>query len=95
MSKTVPKYIFIVPYRNRENDLTHFRVYMKYILEDILTTDYEIYFSYQNDERAFNRGATKNIGFLAMREKYPDHYRDITFVFNDIDIYSFKIDTIK
>ena len=86
MFSNIPKIIFIVPYRNRVNDLTHFRVYMKYILEDILTTDYEIYFSYQNDERAFNRGATKNIGFLAMREKYPDHYRDITFVFNDIDI---------
>ena len=90
MVSNIPKIIFIVPYRNRENDLTHFRVYMKYILEDILITDYEIYFSYQNDERAFNRGATKNIGFLAMREKYPDHYRDITFVFNDIDILPYK-----
>lgn len=52
--------------------------------------DYEIYFSHQYDDRPFNRGAAKNIGFLAIKEKYPDHYRDITFVFNDIDTIPFS-----
>lgn len=80
-----PKIIFIVPYRNRENDKTHFEVYIKYLLEDIDSNDYEIYYSHQNDTRAFNRGAVKNIGFIAMRDKYPDTYKSITFVFNDID----------
>ena len=83
---TTPNIIFIVPYRNRENDKIHFDVYMKYLLEDLNSQDYEIYFSHQNDKRAFNRGAVKNIGFIAMRNKYPDTYKNITFVFNDIDI---------
>lgn len=81
----IPKMIFIIPYRNRLFLKTHFQIYMKYILEDILKEDYEIYFVHQSDKRPFNRGGMKNIGFLAMREKYPNHYRDITFIFNDID----------
>ena len=58
---------------------------MKHILEDYEKDEYEIYFSHQTDNREFNRGATKNIGFLAMKEKYPDTYKQITFVFNDVD----------
>ena len=85
ISNNIPKIIFIVPYRNRAPHLVHFKVYMKYILSDIPENDYEIYFIHQVDTRPFNRGAMKNIGFLVMKEKYPNHYKDITFVFNDID----------
>jgi len=55
------------------------------MLEDLAPTDYKIYYAHQNDARDFNRGALKNIGFLAMKEKYPNDYKNITFVFNDVD----------
>jgi len=61
---------------------------MSFILED--DDDYEIYFSHQCDNRNFNRGGTKNIGFLAMKEKYPDNYKNITFIFNDVDTLPFN-----
>ena len=84
----IPKKIFIVPYRNRPEQKFFFCKYMKFLLEH--TTDYEIYFSHQTDKRSFNRGATRNIGFLAMKAKYPNHYKEITFVFNDLDTIPFN-----
>lgn len=85
--RKVPKKIFIVPYRNRVQHKFFFCKYMSYILED--KDDYEIFFSHQCDARTFNRGATKNIGFIAAKNKYPDHYQNITFIFNDVDTIPF------
>ena len=59
----VPKMIFIVPYRNREQHKTFFSKYMEFIMEDVSKDDYEIYFSHQCDKRNLNRGGMKNIGF--------------------------------
>jgi hypothetical protein len=84
----VPKIVFIVPYRNRPQHKFFFSNYLKTIMED--SVDYELYFSHQCDVRAFNRGATKNIGFLAIKEKYPNDYKNITFVFNDVDTVPFS-----
>jgi len=84
----VPKRIFIVPYRNRVQHKFFFCKYMSFILEN--DDDYEIFFSHQCDARTFNRGATKNIGFIAARNKYPQHYKDITFIFNDVDTIPFS-----
>lgn len=84
----IPKRIFIVPYRNRVQHKFFFSKYMSFILED--KNDYEIFFSHQCDSRTFNRGAVKNIGFIAARNKYPEHYKDITFIFNDVDTIPFS-----
>jgi hypothetical protein len=83
----IPKRIFIVPYRNRVQHKFFFSKYMSFILED--KDDYEIYFTHQCDARTFNRGAIKNIGFIAAKNKYPQHYKDITFIFNDVDTIPF------
>ena len=85
---SVPKIVFIVPYRNRKTHKLFFSKYMTTLL-DAFDCKYQIYFSHQADERPFNRGAAKNIGFLAIKQKYPNDYHNITFVFNDIDTVPF------
>lgn len=86
----IPKIIFIVPYRDRTPHKHFFINYMKIVMEDYKEEEYEIYFAHQCDKRPFNRGAMKNIGFLAMKKKYPKDYRKITFVFNDVDTVPYK-----
>ena len=87
---TIPKIVFIVPYRNRIHHKFFFCKYMSFLLENKSTDEYEIYFSHQHDKRSFNRGAMKNIGFLAMKDKYPNDYKNMSFVFNDVDTIPFN-----
>jgi hypothetical protein len=83
---SAPARIFIIPYRDRINDKKMFLENMQSILADSATAEpYEIYFAHQNDTRPFNRGGMKNIGFLAMKDKYPEAYKNITFIFHDVD----------
>jgi hypothetical protein len=81
----VPKIVFIVPYRDREQQYRFFSMQMARVLEDYHTNDYMYIFAHQKDERDFNRGALKNLGFLYAKSLFPEHYKTITFVFNDID----------
>jgi hypothetical protein len=76
--------VFIVPYRDREKDKAAFLENITQLLADD-PTPYEIYFAHQYDARPFNRGAMKNIGFLAVKDKYPTAYREMTFIFHDVD----------
>ena len=79
-------YIFIVPYRNREQQLINFNKIMIPILEKDIG-EYQIWYIHQTDKKMFNRGALLNIGFLIAKEKYPKYYLEITYVFHDIDIF--------
>jgi len=81
-----PKLIFIVPYRDREQHRIFFHNHMtNNILADIPKEDYKIWYIHQTDKREFNRGALKNIGFLIAKTEYPNDYKNITLVFNDVD----------
>ena len=77
--------IFIVPFRDRHIHKQMFLNKMAELLSDWPSNSYEIYFAHQCDARPFNRGAMKNIGFLAMKQKYPALYSSLTFIFHDVD----------
>lgn len=81
-----PKLVFIVPYRDREQHYAFFSQHMKRIMEG---TSHRILYIHQKDTRAFNRGAMKNIGFITVKQLYPDDYMKITLVFNDVDTMPF------
>jgi N-terminal region of glycosyl transferase group 7 len=81
----IPKLVFIVPYRDREQQRIFFANHMKTVLSDMNPDDYKIYYIHQCDTRAFNRGAMKNIGFMMVKAKYPADYQNITLVMNDVD----------
>lgn len=80
----IPSIVFIVPYRDRESEKTQYLSIMTPLLEKL---NAEIYIAHQCDNQPFNRGAMRNIGFLAVKNKYPENYTDITLVFNDVDTY--------
>ena len=85
-SSSIPDIIFIIPYRDREKQYEFFSKHMKTVLEDFSPDSFKIFYIHQNDSRSFNRGAVKNIGFLTVKNMYPNDYQNMTLVFNDIDI---------
>jgi hypothetical protein len=82
--KNIPKYVFIVPYRDRLPQLICYINHMKYILED-LADNFQILICHQYDSRPFNRGAMKNLGFIYVKNKFPNTYKDIILIYQDID----------
>lgn len=89
----IPETIFLIPYRDREQHKIDFEKAMKINLLNM--NSYKIYFVHQCDKRPFNRGAIKNIGFLAIKNLYPNNYKDITFIFHDIDVWGKYPNTIE
>lgn len=85
----VPRIIFVVPYRDREQHRLFFARHMAYVMEDYDPQEYVIWYIHQHDNRGFNRGALKNIGVLIAKQKYPNDWASITFVFNDVDTMPF------
>jgi hypothetical protein len=85
-----PRFIFIIPYRDREQHKHFFERQMEYLLEDYNSNSYKTFFVHQKDNRTFNRGAMKNIGFLAIKKKYPESYKNMTFIFHDVDTLPYK-----
>lgn len=82
----IPKLIFVVPYRDRLEQYQFFDDHMRTrILTVYDKSEYLILYAHQADDRPFNRGAMKNIGFLAGKSMFPNDYQKITFVFNDVD----------
>jgi hypothetical protein len=81
----IPRIVFIIPYRDREQQKSFFNSHMKMVMSDYPENAYKIFYIHQTDDREFNRGAMKNIGFLFIKKKYPNDYQNITIVFNDID----------
>lgn len=82
---------FIIPFRNREEQREVFLHHMTNIVEG----DHLFIFVHQKDKRTFNRGAMKNIGFLYVREHFPNMYKDSTLIFHDIDFVPYKKDVFS
>ena len=81
----IPQYIFIIPYRNRKEHIFFFKKYTSYLLEDYEKDSYRLLFVNQHDNLPFNRGAMKNMGFKYIKKIYPDSYKSIILIFNDVD----------
>ena len=75
---SIPELIFVIPYRDREKEKEEFITNMTKRLDGM---NYKFIFAHQQDNREFNRGALKNLGFLYAKSLYPNNYENITFVF--------------
>lgn len=77
--------IIIVPYKNRKSHYDYFEKYMtNYMNRLYKNKNFKIFYCNQLEDKPFNRGAIKNIGFLICKKLF-NNYKNITFIFQDID----------
>ena len=93
--RKIPKIVFIVPYRDKYLEKEFFVAQMLKVLEGKPDNYYKIYYIQQNNATKFNRGAMKNIGFSILKNQYPTYYKNITLVFNDIDVMPYDNHTMN
>ena len=79
-----PEIVIIVPYKNRKSHYNFYIKYMNNYMNNIYKKNFKIFFCNQLEDKPFNRGAIKNIGFLICKKLYKN-YKNITFMFQDID----------
>lgn len=93
---TVPDIVFIIPYRNRPQEKKSLDEYFIRLKSDRKWSDDKVKFLYihQDDNKLFNRGAMKNIGFIHVKKTYPNNYKNITLVFHDVDFYPDSTDLL-
>ena len=86
---SVPHTVFIIPYRDRAKEKESLDTFLKSLKLDRnwSNDDVKIFYVNQLDNKRFNRGAMKNIGFLHVKKTYPDNYKDITLIFHDVDFH--------
>lgn len=77
------KYNFIIPYRNRKENLDEFIRRFNEIMKINPELDIEFYIIHQIHPGDFNRGALNNIGFL----EFCKTREDGLFIFHDVDTY--------
>lgn len=95
MSEANISHIFIIPYKNREEELKLFYEKMIPMLEQqIGNGKYKIILIHQLDYKMFNRGALLNIGFSWTKNILQKEYKTLNFISHDVDIYITKPDAL-
>jgi hypothetical protein len=87
---TDPNVYILVPHRNRADQLEIFEIVMKNNL--VMYPHMAMIFIEQNslgdgdEQLPFNKGALLNIGFLYLKQKFPQTYSTFTIVMHDLDV---------
>lgn len=88
---TEPATIFLVPVRDRQQQMVDFASHVPPYLDRTLGQDnWEIWFIQDvgtENKRPFNKGALFNIGFLELKAQFPDGWQDKVLVMHDVDVY--------